>query len=75
MIAGYYRLQDILQQVDRNKTTVIRWEQEGLIPKAQKDSRGWRCYTKEQVDAIIALVKNTNYFRDIDAQPTDSKER
>ena len=66
MIAGYYRLQDILREVDRNKTTLIRWEQEGLIPKASKDSRGWRCYTKDQVDEIILRVHQTNYFRDFD---------
>ena len=65
MIAGYYRLQDILNQIDRNKTTVIRWEDQGLIPKAHRDSRGWRYYSKNQVEEIIRLVKKTNYFRDI----------
>lgn len=63
MIAGYYRLQDILQKIDRNKTTLIRWEEEGLIPKAKRDSRGWRCYSKKEVDEIISLVQKTNYFR------------
>jgi len=64
MIAGYYRLQDILREIDRNKTTLIRWEEEGLIPQAHRDSRGWRCYTKDQVDEIIRLVAETNYFQD-----------
>ena len=63
MIAGSYRLQDILQKIDRNKTTLIRWEEEGLIPKAPRDSRGWRCYTPGQVEEIIRLVQKTNYFR------------
>jgi hypothetical protein len=63
MIAGHYRLEDILREIDRNKTTLIRWEDEGLIPKAQRDSRGWRCYTPEQVEEIIRLVKQTDYFR------------
>jgi DNA-binding transcriptional MerR regulator len=63
MIAGYYRLNDILREIDRNKTTVIRWEELGLIPKAQRDSRGWRYYTKEQVEEIIGVVKKTDYFR------------
>lgn len=63
MIAGYYRLQDILREIDRNKTTVIRWEEEGLIPKAHRDSRGWRCYTREQVEEIIRRVRETDYFR------------
>ena len=64
MIAGYYRLQDILREIDRNKTTLIRWEEQGLIPRAQKDSRGWRCYSAVQVEEIIRLVRETDYFRD-----------
>lgn len=36
-----------------------------LIPQAERDSRGWRLYTKEQVEQIIKLVKDTNYFKDI----------
>ena len=74
MIAGYYRLQDILREIDRNKTTLIRWEEEGLIPKAHRDSRGWRCYSKDQVEEIIRLVRATNYFREGHEQySTDSK--
>ena len=63
MLAGHYRLNDILKRIDRNKTTVLRWETLGLIPKAKRDSRGWRCYTKEDVEEIVRLVKETNYFR------------
>lgn len=63
MLAGYYRLNDILSRLDRNKTTVLRWEKMGLIPEARRDSRGWRCYTAEEVEHIIKLVKRTNYFR------------
>ncbi|MBX3177731.1 MAG: MerR family transcriptional regulator [Candidatus Hydrogenedentes bacterium] len=62
MIAGYYRLHDIVERIDRNKTTIIRWEDEGLIPKAPRDSRGWRCYTKELVDEIVRLVRESDYF-------------
>jgi len=69
MIAGYYRLQDILREIDRNKTTLIRWEEKGLIPKAHKDNRGWRCYTKKQVDEIIRLVQETNYFQSYEKAP------
>ena len=63
MLAGSYRLKDILKCVDRNKTTLLRWEDEGLIPKAKRDSRGWRCYTEKDIKEIIDLIKKTNYFR------------
>jgi len=72
MIAGNYRLQDILREIDRNKTTVIRWEEQGLIPAAPRDSRGWRYYTREQVEEIIRLVKTTDYFRTIDTTSSES---
>jgi hypothetical protein len=61
--AGHYRVSDIAKQVDRSTMAVMRWEKEGLIPKVRKDSRGWRIYTKDQVDDIVKLVKDTKYFQ------------
>ena len=58
-----YRLKDIEVKVDRDKTTLIRWEKSGLIPTAKRDSRGWRYYTKEQVGQIVDKILSTDYFR------------
>ena len=58
-----YRLKDIEEKVDRDKTTLIRWEKQGLIPAAKRDSRGWRYYTGEQVMNIVNQVLSTDYFR------------
>ncbi len=55
--AGHYRISDIAKQVDRSTIAVARWEKNGLIPKAKRDSRGWRIYTREQVDEIVNLVR------------------
>ena len=63
MFIGQYRLHDIAQKIDRDKSTIIRWEQQGLISKAHRDSRGWRYYTREEAEKIIALAKKTNYFQ------------
>jgi DNA-binding transcriptional MerR regulator len=60
-----YRLKDILEKIDRDKTTLIRWEKEGLIPEAKRDSRGWRYYTKHEVSNIITVVLHNNYFRNM----------
>jgi DNA-binding transcriptional MerR regulator len=60
--AGYYRVSDIARQVDRSTMAVLRWEKDKLIPKAKRDSRGWRIYTREEVEDIVRLVKMTNYF-------------
>ena len=58
-----FYLNEILRKVDRNKTTLIRWEEVGLIPRAKRDSRGWRYYTREEIEEIINSINGTNYFR------------
>ena len=58
-----YRISDIQEKVDRDKTTLIRWEKDGLIPRAKRDSRGWRYYTKDDVHNIVHLVLSSDYFR------------
>ncbi len=65
MINGNYTINDIVKRVGRNKTTILRWEEQGLIPSASRDSRGWRYYTKQDLENIVSLVKNTNYFRNM----------
>ena len=60
---SHYRIKDILERIDRNKTTLLRWEQQGLIPLAKRDSRDWRYYSQAEVEHIVELVKQTNYFR------------
>lgn len=64
MLSGKYHLKDIVRQLDRDKSTIIRWEEQGLIPRAPRDSRGWRFYSERDVRKIVALVKRTNYFQD-----------
>jgi DNA-binding transcriptional MerR regulator len=60
-----YRLKDIEEKIDRDKTTIIRWEKEGIIPTAKRDSRGWRYYTKEEMAKIVNRVLSTDYFRNM----------
>lgn len=61
-----YRVNFIAKKIDRDKSTIIRWEKLGLIPKAKRDSRGWRYYSKGELNKIIGLVKKTNYFQNLE---------
>jgi hypothetical protein len=63
MTAKLYKIKDVALRLDRSILTIKRWEKQGLIPKARKDSRGWRVYTEEEVQAILKKVRETNYFR------------
>jgi predicted site-specific integrase-resolvase len=60
-----FRLKDIEDMIDRDKTTIIRWEKEGVIPTAKRDSRGWRYYTRDELQNIVNRVLSTNYFRNM----------
>ncbi|MEA3398263.1 MAG: MerR family transcriptional regulator [Patescibacteria group bacterium] len=63
-----YRLKDIGERIDRDKTTIIRWEKEGLIRQAKRDSRGWRYYSKEDVMDIVNKALSTDYFRKVNSR-------
>ncbi len=61
----YIRVKDVEKIIDRDKNTILRWEREGLIPHAQKDSRGWRFYTQEDIENLKNYIrgKNPSYSR------------
>jgi DNA-binding transcriptional MerR regulator len=64
MPSKVYTIKDLALRLDRSVLTIKRWEHQGLLPKARKDSRGWRVYTEAEVQAILRKVRETNYFRD-----------
>lgn len=53
---------DLAKSLDRSIRTVKEWEKKGLIPKARRDSRGWRVYSPEQADKILKHVKRHRFF-------------
>ena len=57
-----YRIQDLAKKVDRSKLTILRWEDDKKIPRAKRDSRGWRFYFQKDIDRIVKLAKSTQYF-------------
>jgi len=63
MAENLYKIKDLALRLDRSILTIKRWERQGLIPQARKDSRGWRVYTEEEVQAVLKKVRETNYFR------------
>ena len=65
MINEKCRLHNIAKKIDRDKSTIIRWEEQKLIPQAKRDSRGWRYYSRGEMEKIIKMVKETNYFQDM----------
>jgi len=63
-----YAISELAKELDRSILTIKRWEASGLIPKARRDSRGWRYYTENDIKEIIRIVKENNYFIKIPKQ-------
>lgn len=53
---------DLAKTLDRSVRTIKEWEKKGLIPKARRDSRGWRIYSNAQADKILKHVKKHRFF-------------
>jgi DNA-binding transcriptional MerR regulator len=51
-----YRVKDVSQIIDRDKTTLFRWEREGKIAHPQRDSRGWRIYTETDLARMRQII-------------------
>lgn len=51
-----YYVKDVSKIIDRDKSTIFRWEKEGKISSPRRDSRGWRVYSKYDVEKMKRLV-------------------
>jgi len=58
MTGPYYKTNELARLVGVSKNTLIRWEEEGLIPPPMRDGRGWRVWSKDALEKIIELKKS-----------------
>ncbi|UCE98287.1 MAG: helix-turn-helix domain-containing protein [Dehalococcoidia bacterium] len=49
----YYRTAEICQQVKISRATLYRWLRAGILEKAYRDRRGWRLFTKEDLEKLL----------------------
>ena len=48
---------DICKKAGISKNTLLRWESLNVIPKADKDWRGWRVFTENDLNKILEFKK------------------
>ncbi len=53
-----YSTNDICSELDVTKNTLFKWEKEGKISKVEKDWRGWRVFSKENVDEVKKIIES-----------------
>lgn len=52
-----YRIGEVAKEVDRSTITLKKKEAAGIIPKAKRDTRGWRYYTEDDIEEIRRLLE------------------
>jgi len=61
MSGPYYKTNELARLVGVSKNTLIRWEEEGLIPPPMRDGRGWRVWSKDALEKIIEVKKSKDF--------------
>jgi len=56
----YYRTVEVCRMVGISRTTLFRWLKEGISRKPGRDRRGWRLFTKDEIDRLKAEVNQIN---------------
>ena len=57
----YYRTSEVYRLVGISRSTLFRWFKEGIASEPKyRDRRGWRLFTKEEVEKLEALVNQVN---------------
>jgi predicted DNA-binding transcriptional regulator AlpA len=51
------RITDVVRLTGLGKSTIIRYEKEGKLPRAKRDGRNWRFYTQADCDLILKRLK------------------
>lgn len=53
----YYRTADVFRVVGVSRNTLYRWLQKGALGSIERrDSRGWRLFTKEEIDTLNSVI-------------------
>ena len=58
---SYYRTAEACHMAGISKATLFRWLREGTFSEARcRDRRGWRLFSQDEVDRLIAEVNRTD---------------
>jgi len=53
-----YKTSEICSRFDISAATLYRWESKGLLTEIERDWRGWRVYTEDNLKDIEKLMKS-----------------
>jgi len=56
-VAKIYKTKEICKLYDISRSTLFRWESEGLITGVDRDWRGWRIYHQNNLKEIERIIR------------------
>ena len=71
----YYSTSELAKLIGVSKNTLIRWEDEGVIPKPLRDGRGWRVWTKDTLERIIEIKKSKDLTQNLSSNVDKNRLR
>ena len=57
MLNGRLSVTELAKELGVSTKTVTRWERAGKIQPAKRDWRGWRIYSREELEEMKRLVE------------------
>jgi predicted site-specific integrase-resolvase len=55
----YYRTAEVFRRLDISRNTLYRWLRKGILSGIeQRDSRGWRLFTQEDIDGLNSAINH-----------------
>ncbi len=57
----YYRTVEVCRTVGISRATLFRWLKQGILNKCERrDRRGWRLFTRDEIDGLKREVNQIN---------------
>ena len=53
----FYSSKEVCEELQISKSTLFKWEREGLITKVRRDWRGWRLYDERNLEEIKVNIE------------------
>jgi DNA-binding transcriptional MerR regulator len=66
----YYRTLEVCRETSVSRATLFRWLSLGILPQILKDRRGWRLFTKADLNIIRTEASRTEI---VDTLPLKKK--
>lgn len=56
----YYLLKEVCRETSINRSTLLRWPNRGVIEEPIRDRRGWRIFSRRELEYIRKETERTS---------------